>query len=120
MTNQEMFDIAYAAIIKQDHKSEKKGLVGKYVCAYRGDYHRKCAIGHLIKDEFYNLSLEGRVAVSCVVQDALEQSVGKGYNLNFVTSLQQCHDYAILDNFIGNFKLRMAKLAREYELTIKE
>ena len=115
-----MFDIAYAAIIKQDHKSLKVNLDDAKVCAYRGNYGRKCAIGHLIKDEFYNLSLEGRVAVSCEVQDALEQSVGKGYNLNFVTSLQQCHDYAIEDNFIGNFKLRMAKLDREYELTIKE
>jgi hypothetical protein len=48
MTRQEVFDIVATHLIKQGKESRIGGG-----CAYRGEGGLKCALGVLIKDEFY-------------------------------------------------------------------
>jgi hypothetical protein len=83
-------------------------------CKYRGDKGCKCAIGVLIKDEFYSDTLEGCSSNSEKVQKALKNS---GYNfdecsLGFLSELQFIHDLhdpnkwkELLDNFAATHNI---------------
>jgi hypothetical protein len=55
-TQQRIFDYVVAMLAQQGGPSTE----GLNLCAYRGDYNRKCAIGHLIPDEVYQPDMDGR------------------------------------------------------------
>ena len=55
----EVFNKVEAHLLAQGEKSMSGYLGLSDVCAYRGEGGRKCAIGCLIKDEFYHKDLEG-------------------------------------------------------------
>lgn len=62
MTNQEIFRDVVCAIVMQGRKSSQPGRVsGTNVCSYRGANGAKCAAGHLIPDEAYVPSMEGKI-----------------------------------------------------------
>lgn len=71
---QSIFTDAVIHLHKQGCKS--MNLTGN--CTYRGLNNTSCAIGGLIKEEFYNSTLEGLLASSEDVRDALYKS---GYSL---------------------------------------
>lgn len=58
LTNQQIFDKAVTALLKQNQRS---GDPGSYAgCQYRGPNGLKCAVGHLIDDACYQPLMEGR------------------------------------------------------------
>jgi hypothetical protein len=90
MNMQEMFDVAVSRLLSQEcQSSDHEG-----VCMYRGDNGAVCAVGALIKDEFYNESLEENTVNTQNVMDAVESSLGQELHEEWylLTSLQSCHD----------------------------
>jgi len=64
-------------------------------CRYRGDYGMRCAVGCLIKDEFYDPALEGMAITHVPVLNALSFSGVDTYKPKIVEMLsdfQKCHD----------------------------
>lgn len=60
----------------RDHliKQNAQSLSGDK-CVYRGDYGRMCAVGVLIKDEFYHKSLESKSCKADLVANAVSKSL---------------------------------------------
>lgn len=93
MTLQEVFDISARHLLTQMKKSEIHTHFGTS-CAYRGPEGRMCAVGPLIKDEFFSESLNATTVLSSCVEEALLDS---GVPKEVLTSgllmnLQQVHD----------------------------
>ena len=90
MTNQELFDIVAAHLIKQGRRS----LDEFSVCQYRGTNGDMCAVGCLIKDELYDHGLETLGIRHPRVILALKKSIGNIDNtqIRLLTSLQRLHD----------------------------
>lgn len=64
-------------------------------CAYRGKEGKKCAIGALIKDEFYNPEFEGHAFGNHTTVQAVERSLGTEITVgdeSFLRRLQRLHD----------------------------
>jgi hypothetical protein len=64
-------------------------------CAYRGDNGSKCAIGHLIADQNYDIDIEGLDLDSDIVWDCIQKSIGKIRSKNLedlLWNLQTTHD----------------------------
>lgn len=59
MNSQEIFDKIVSHLRAQGEKSVKRDIDGQFMCAYRGDDGRKCAIGALIPDLMYESRMEG-------------------------------------------------------------
>ena len=96
MTNQEIFDIVAAHLIKQNHQATKGSN-----CAYRGEGGTMCAIGCLIKDEFYTEKLEGQTIYDDVVFVAVSKSLNIGIKDNLflkelLSDLQVFHDHRLI------------------------
>lgn len=88
--NKELFDRVKNHLLTQGQKALKNGS-----CAYRGDDGLKCAVGVLIKDEFYDQDFEGLNTGCDELRAALTKS---GVDLNdgdiiiMLHKLQDCHD----------------------------
>lgn len=117
-----LVDIAIQKVIEQGQPSAELRSNVKMACLYRGPNGTKCAVGHLIKDEFYNSDFEGKSVSDCMVTQALEMS--NPDKLNQLSSLlklkivQSCHDnaatrYLMQSNdqlsFVGLFKQELTK-----------
>ena len=94
----EIFDKVSAHLINQAERSVAMVQVrGKLTstCAYRGDNGLMCAVGVLIKDEFYNSEFENRTSLAQPVRKALTAS---GVNMSdneialMLNALQAVHD----------------------------
>lgn len=72
MTLQEIFTTVKTHLLTQRERSFESN--SKVICAYRGFNGRKCAVGILIKDEFYHQGLERKPSHSKEVVTALELS----------------------------------------------
>lgn len=87
-TEQEVFDIVAAHMLKQNKRSishiQSKGFVG---CAYRGDNGLKCAAGCLIPDEIYNRNFESIAWRLLVVNHRFPHD-----HARLITDLQYIHD----------------------------
>jgi hypothetical protein len=83
-------------------------------CAYRGDDNKKCAVGSIIADEFYDHSLEGKACHHKEVLDAVEKSVPRWIiNSSMLQEMQIIHDekepdewYLMLEDMIRYFPNR--------------
>jgi len=90
MNRQEIFDTVAKHLLTQKVKSKAA------ICLYRGPNGTKCAIGALIKDEFYDIEMEclGGLLVNSSAQWALKQS-GVRFSdglWSFLSQLQEIHD----------------------------
>lgn len=72
MNIQEIFDTVSVHLLTQNKKSQESSFYSS--CLYRGPNGTKCAVGCLIKDEFYDSSLENYIADSFCVINSLELS----------------------------------------------
>lgn len=72
MKKQEIFDTVVAHLLKQNAQSKTDGS-----CSYRGADGAMCAVGCLIKDEFYDSEIEGYNLEEEKVVIAVENSIGK-------------------------------------------
>jgi hypothetical protein len=93
VTNQEIFDKVVRHLAAQGGKS----MLGPR-CRYRADGGKKCAIGCLIPDDYYEPEMEGlSVAMRRVrrgLKDLLELDGDNDERLDILRSLQLCHDNA--------------------------
>ena len=74
-------------------------------CFYRGPNATKCAVGCLIRDELYRVSLEGRPVHWCDVKKALQNSLDIELDdraLRFLDALQKVHDLDDVQSWEGN------------------
>jgi hypothetical protein len=94
MNLQEIFDTATVGIIKQGGPASSKDT---YMCAYRGEDGRKCAVGQLIPDELYTADLEGKgVHILGIpgLQEILPQVDVTDKVFSLLDDLQDTHDNA--------------------------
>lgn len=116
MTLREVFDTVKAHLLTQNAKAIHVREDGDEACMYRGPNGTKCAVGCLIKDEFYSTSLEGLPASYSEVQDALKKSgvtpkaLGSGPAL--ITYLQYIHD----NHPVEEWPERLDRLERDFGL----
>jgi hypothetical protein len=114
------------SMIKNPAYNKKNILTGEqFICAYRGDGGRKCAIGFLIPDNFYNPRMETKSFMSLI------DYIHKIYPINdtkyenfilflenneiFLNSIQfNLHD--TLYNFKNNFKIVATEFAGKNNL----
>ena len=82
-------------------------------CAYRGDNGLKCAIGCLIDDRDYDVSMEGDVVRWGDENWSLDNSPLMQLSSNLAMNLQTCHDQVPPDNWLKNLR----EIARHYDLT---
>jgi len=91
---QKAFNKAYIGLAKQ--KFEQSLDENTYDCLYRGPNGLKCAIGHIISDEYYNDDMEYLIPFNVPVKEAVEKSLNmenlKESDLDFLCLLQECHD----------------------------
>ncbi len=125
MSEQEIFDTVLQKIREQGKPSIYCGG-----CAYRGPDGLKCAAGHLIPDEDYTKEFEEGTVGKCFLEETAgnEESFlvtnyfnDKGYDLNFISELQQAHDLNYkAESFVEHFNASMRKVANKYKLEYSE
>lgn len=128
ITNQEIFDRVADHLIKQG-----KPARDRTGCRYRGPGGTQCALGCLIKDEFYSTELEGSTFACTRVQEAVFKSLGVGRerrSAQLLYDLQDLHDGAPTNfgNLITGFfqrcdqrvvwKSALRQLAKNYNLQV--
>lgn len=113
LTKQEIFDRVCAHLLAQGRPS----LDGD-ACLYRGPDGHKCAVGCLIKDEFYSPDIEGLNVYQDSVIVALRCSIGQVSESarNLLSDLQAVHD----DVDSSFWALTLKKVARKRKLKFKE
>ena len=110
-TLQETFDKVAKHLLEQMEKSEDEGR-----CLYRGSNGKKCAIGCLIPDKFYNPSLEGKLITHNDILETLHQGGYSGDKMFLLMSdLQKVHDFVIASNWQRELKV----IASRYILSDK-
>ena len=115
LTNQELFDKAYAGLKAQGFARAiitaitQSGNVAQ--CRYRGDDNKRCAVGHCIPEDKYDENMEGArgarllYRLEIITEDQFE----------FVDGLQRAHDNSTLPEMMQD---RLRALAFEYDLTL--
>lgn len=105
MTNQEIFDKSVSHLLKQGAKS-KSGIM----CKYRASDGRMCAVGVLIKDEFYDPQIESETVRNELVRNAFKLSgvSVRGMASTLLGDLQELHDETEVEDW-PNESLRLAK-----------
>lgn len=92
----EIFQYVKEKLLTQNQRSMSGGD-----CAYRGNGGLKCAVGHLISDEFYDKSMEGKCAGETCIVDAICKSVQiESVNPVFLGMLQIIHDNYMPDEWV--------------------
>lgn len=117
-TLQETFDEMVNHLRKQNSKSwlvdERDGA-----CAYRSQDGKMCAVGCLIKDEFYDpsLDLEENIVSNPKVRKALCNSgyCTDGKFRKLMESMQFCHDTIAVKEWESNFRI----IANDHNLELK-
>lgn len=123
---QEQFNIAVAGIAAQGWEQSTKP---SGACVYRADMTAeckiRCALGHLIRDEDYELQFDNGYGTSALLKD-LGVDPDDTDTYSFLTQLQQAHDargdFDIYEDTadMALMKNRLRKFAAMYNLTIPE
>ena len=103
----EVFNKVEAHLLSQGEKSMSSYLGLSDVCAYRGEGGKQCAVGCLIKDEFYHKDLEGWSAAPVLIASGINLSPEMEKMLN---DLQYLHD----GRDPKSWELRLQKLRIKY------
>jgi hypothetical protein len=124
MNRQEVFDSVSRHLIEQGCKSVSPDdmEIGSYTCMYRGEQGTKCAIGALIKDEYYCTTFEGNSLSEESILKAIEKSLDvvlKNKDKDFLRALQNAHDSSFDEGFREEITDRLKTVARNYELNTK-
>jgi len=119
MTPQEMFDTAYLKIIQQGQKS----MGSNDTCKYRGPRGLKCAIGHMIPDDLAKAWDNRRNSMISKIRSTPKYPIPDFIrnNRTLAADIQRAHDYGgdyTPSDFVEGFIDRMAKVAKDYNLTI--
>jgi hypothetical protein len=102
MMMQEVYDRVAKHLLQQMRPAKEiNPKTGKVICKYRVDNGDSCAVGCLIKDEFYRIYVEGSGVEAFFVQEALGYS-GIAITEEMVcmlTKLQRLHDTTVVENW---------------------
>ncbi len=101
-TTFELFERVRAHLLNQNRRS-----VDAHGCAYRGTDGLSCAVGCLIKDEFYNSEMEGKNVDHPMVVYALEKSIDRrlcAYEVHQLVLLQSIHDVIMPSDWASRLK----------------
>jgi hypothetical protein len=107
---QELFDTVAGHLLRQHEKST---IMGGNSCQYRGHDGLKCAVGILIKDDYYTYHVEGQNVRDII--DQVNGSLGRKLTndeVSLLNNLQSVHDNADVDHWPVSLK----EVARNYEL----
>ena len=119
MNRQQALDTVSNHLIRQGRRSDRANPDPSFgperLGAYRGPHGYKCAIGSLIKDEFYSPALESAPAQREVIMEAVSKSLGAEVtedDSQFLMDLQYIHDH------IGpsRWRIELRRLSKEYGL----
>lgn len=114
-SKQKIFNIVVVHMLSQNAKSIVETEFGTS-CGYRGDQGRSCAIGCLIKDEFYNPDYEGQPCRDKRVKEALAKSgIEPESNQLMLSRLQHIHDNYVPSQWANQLGI----LAHRYNLKYK-
>lgn len=105
ITNQDAYNIVAKHLLTQLAQS----IYPSGNCVYRGKGGKKCAIGCLIPDELYDVSIEGSTVDREKVQDIMDQIIVDP-DFMLLTDLQYIHDQVP----VSEWKERLSKTAAEY------
>lgn len=99
------------------------------MCLYRGQDGKKCAIGHLIDDDFYSEGLENHTVSSLRVWPSIVRSIQKKYNtdvddesmdgmtiMSFFSDIQKAHDEDLRRN-VFEYKIKISQIGKKYDLS---
>jgi len=94
-------------------------------CVYHSADGRKCAIGHLIADEFYDETLEGEPVIDGTIAEIVSRSLGVEIGMDdiwFLDELQRTHDNASQrrNNFFQVWCMLLKDLCKKYDLRFPE
>lgn len=117
MNTQELINVAVNGVLNQKFisKNDKDG------CTYRSQDENgnvlKCAVGHIIKDEFYHIGLEGEPISkeSADVRLAVEGSIRRALTdeeVDILGTIQWCHD---VSDSINDFKEHLKNMDVKWE-----
>lgn len=103
-----LLKLAIDKVIEQGCKSGGYDEDSDYQCLYRGPNGTKCAVGHLIADEFYTPELEQLSVRTDELKDVLRASnpnvLIDHLVIDLLSEVQYCHDSAQLFDFVNSFK----------------
>jgi hypothetical protein len=126
MNKQEMFNKVWAGLENQGWQRSVHHPNGG--CRYRGSNELKCAAGHLIPDENYNLLLEGKRIYSLLEKNPdLFGFPLSAEEIEFVVEMQTAHDSFEVKaplhpikthETYPNLKAAFEALAKEHDLRI--
>lgn len=125
ITTQDLFNTVVTGLYKQG----KCSVSGNGNCMYRGLNGAKCAVGMLIKDEYYDPELENLDAGNTNVGLAIQASIGRELSKqekDLLNLLQGAHDdlsvadfcYLGVDVWREKIIEGLTAIAREYGLTM--
>lgn len=119
MNTQEMFDTIVTHARTQGKKAEVKDPSSStgYSCVYRGDNGEKCFVGALITEEFYTTEIEERAVTSCLVEQAVEKSIGReltGTEIELLVDMQVIHDTHPITEWENDFQYYAGKFNLTY------
>ena len=106
-TQQEVFNLVYAGLRNQGFRSS---LNVTHRCSYRGQDGMKCAIGHILDDDFYDPKIEG-----CGVKFVLDLLPVVDNAYAFYDGLQVAHDDAESED---DMAYRLMKFATKFGLEV--
>ena len=119
LDKQAVLEATTMAIVTQDGPA-MRGMQ----CSYRSSKGLRCAIGHLISDEYYSSHFEGEPLTYTLVLDAVSKSLGVGLDseeVRFLSDLQQAHDNASqLSDFFIRWTEQLRYLCELYKLRFPE
>lgn len=104
MNTYELFKTVETHLLTQGKKSQNN-ISGN--CYYRGPDQTKCAVGFLIKDEFYSSSFEGDNISGPEVRAAVEKSIERILTIEEVfmlKRLQQIHDGVPVEHWYNSIQ----------------
>jgi hypothetical protein len=120
---QDILEAAVMAIVTQGGPSYDD----EEYCTYRAINGRRCAVGHFIDDQNYELKLEGRSVKDSIVSRALGASLGIDLEVDdvaFFITLQRAHDVFTQDSdeedYFDRFSGRVHDLCTRYGLRFPE
>lgn len=115
MTLQQVYDTVVSHLLQQGERSLRPDGA---TCAYRGEGGLKCAVGVLIKDEFYLPEIEGvvvggdaRIELALYLSGVIP-SEGRYRYLHLLGELQGIHDERPPESWLQDFSV----LATEWNL----
>ena len=120
MNNQEIFD----TIVDHLYKQQVASVDTFKHCQYRGENGTSCAVGCLIKDEFYDPMFEGDGAADSTVVTMLEQSLDQKLSnktISLLEDLQTVHDryLTFFSKYSRDLEEKLKEVAKDLDLVFK-